>query len=80
MTEPLDNIIVVPNEGNIMIWEATISGPVSHLPNERDQLTSQAGPYSGGRFVLGIEFGHEYPFKAPLVRHTFILTHPHMRS
>ena len=44
----------IPDEGNVLKWKATITGP-------------EGTPYEGGVFTLDITIPSEYPFKAPEV-------------
>jgi ubiquitin-protein ligase len=78
MTQPMDNVTVVPAENNMASWEVTIAGPVRSRHRHTwpgveisvdQELIFQPGPspYSGGKFKLGVEFGLDYPFKAPQV-------------
>lgn len=79
MSSPPDNITVVPNENNLASWEVTIDGPVRHLYQHLIPCASglmghfelmiqpSPSPYTGGKFKLGVEFGLDYPFKAPQV-------------
>ncbi|KAI9631983.1 ubiquitin-conjugating enzyme/RWD-like protein, partial [Dioszegia hungarica] len=68
MSQPPDNISVVPNENNLASWEVTITGPPS------------PSPYSGGKFKLGVEFGLDYPFKAPQIKFKTKMYHPNIDS
>ncbi|RSH89369.1 hypothetical protein EHS25_002481 [Saitozyma podzolica] len=68
MNDPPANISVQPNEVNMSQWEVTIHGP------------PRPSPYHGGKFKLNVEFGLEYPFKAPLIKFKTKLYHPNIDS
>lgn len=70
MADPVPNFSVEPNENNMAIWTVTINGPVRYtITNPRlcSSLQPQPSPYNGGKFKLRVEFGLDYPFKAPQV-------------
>lgn len=69
MANPTEGISVDPDENNLQHWNVTLLGPVSFLMPEELELTSQSGTgYEGGKFILGVNFTHDFPFKAPTVR------------
>lgn len=79
MSSPPVNITVVPDEANLQIWKARITGPVGlyrslFVNNARELLGINAGvhlqpgtPYAKGTFTVSVEFTKEYPFKPPVV-------------
>lgn len=93
MSSPPVNITVVPDEANLQIWKARITGPVGlyrslFLNNARELLGINAGvhlqpgtPYAKGTFTVSVEFTKEYPFKPPVVSRipscSSILRHAH---
>merc|ERR1712128_72106 len=50
-----------------MGWKVTIDGP-------------ESTPYEGGKFVLQINFGAQYPFKAPIVKFLTKIYHPNVKG
>lgn len=70
MNQPMENIEVIPAEGNLQHWTVTMHGPVSSplIPPivDQSQLRLQANtPYAGGKFNLVTDFSLDYPFKPP---------------
>ncbi|KDN37020.1 putative UBC5-E2 ubiquitin-conjugating enzyme [Tilletiaria anomala UBC 951] len=63
--EPVDNVVIEPNEDNIYRWTAIVSGP-------------SGTPYEGGKFNLQLDFPIEYPFKAPKVKFNTKIYHPNV--
>ena len=64
---PSDNFSAVPNETNVMIWNAVIFGP-------------QDSPYEDGVFKLTLTFCDEYPYIPPKVQFTSKMFHPNIFS
>ena len=62
---PSDNFSAVPNETNVMIWNAVIFGP-------------QDSPYEDGVFKLTMTFCDEYPYIPPQVQFTSMMFHPNI--
>jgi len=58
-------LLAVPNENNMMIWEAIIFGP--------DDTN-----WEGGSFKLTLEFSEEYPNKPPQVKFISPMFHPNI--
>jgi len=56
-------IYAVPQENNLMLWEAVIFGP-------------DDTPWEGGTFKLTMEFSEEYPVKPPNVKFITEMFHP----
>lgn len=52
---PIPNIMVGLKNGNILVWRASITGPVDT-------------PYYGGLFIMEIYFLEGYPERAPIFR------------
>ena len=71
MSEPLENVTVIPDETNTQKWTVEIRGPVRFLSARkvgRNGADIKAGsPYVGGRFVMSVDFALDYPFRAPQV-------------
>jgi ubiquitin-protein ligase len=61
--EENSGLLAVPNENNMMSWEAIIFGP--------DDTA-----WEGGSFKLIIEFTEEYPNKPPKVKFLSGMFHP----
>ena len=55
----------IPDEGNVLKWKATITGP-------------EGTPYEGGVFTLDITIPSEYPFKAPEIIFDTKVYHPNI--
>lgn len=64
--EENNGLLAVPNENNMMSWEAIIFGP--------DDTS-----WEGGSFKLIIEFTEEYPNKPPNVRFISGMFHPNSK-
>lgn len=64
--EENNGLLAVPNENNMMSWEAIIFGP--------DDTS-----WEGGSFKLIIEFTEEYPNKPPSVRFISNMFHPNSK-
>ena len=64
---PSDNFSAVPNQTNVMIWNAVIFGP-------------QDSPYEYGVFKLTLKFCDEYPYIPPQVQFTSKIFHPNIFS
>ena len=64
---PSDNFSAVPNETNVMIWNAVIFGP-------------QNSPYEDGVLKLTMTFCDEYPYIPPQVQFTSKMFHPNIFS
>ena len=64
---PSDNFSAVPNETNVMIWNAVVFGP-------------QDSPYEYGVFRLTLTFCDEYPYIPPQVQFTSKIFHPNVFS
>ncbi|UOH80891.1 hypothetical protein LQV05_003551 [Cryptococcus neoformans] len=92
MSSPPVNITVVPDEANLQIWKARITGPVGlyrslFLNNARELLGINAGvhlqpgtPYAKGTFTVSVEFTKEYPFKPPVIKFETRTYHPNIDS
>ena len=59
------NGITIENPNDIMIWNATITGPAD-------------SPYEKGVFKMLIRFNEEYPVKAPSVKFLTPMFHPNI--
>lgn len=62
-SEENSGLLAVPNENNMMHWEAIIFGP--------DETA-----WEGGSFKLTFEFTEEYPGKPPTVKFITSMFHP----
>ncbi|CAD6570805.1 MAG: hypothetical protein TREMPRED_006027 [Tremellales sp. Tagirdzhanova-0007] len=61
MAQPVEGVTVIPDENNIQSWQVFIQGPPKTA-------------YANGKFVLSVEFSHDFPFKAPTVSVGGVLT------
>jgi len=61
---PIENVLLVPDETNLYHWIATIKGPEPY--------------YAKGTFKLDITFTLDYPFKAPVVKFITRIYHPNV--
>jgi len=52
--QPVDHILAVPNESNLLEWHYVIQGPAG-------------SPYAGGFYWGVLKFPSEYPFKPPAI-------------
>lgn len=60
-----EGIDAVPDEDNLMLWEAVIYGPIDTI-------------WEGGTFRLQIEFEDDYPQKPPKLQFRTKLFHPNI--
>ncbi|KAK1925370.1 ubiquitin-conjugating enzyme/RWD-like protein [Papiliotrema laurentii] len=67
MSQPLDNITVIPNEANVRSWQVIMHGP-------------PGSPFAGGKFKLNTDFTLEFPFKPPTIKFTTKMYHPNIDS
>lgn len=61
--DPPSGVSGAPLDNNIMVWQAVIFGP-------------DDTPWEGGTFNLLLEFGEDYPNKAPSVKFVTKMYHP----
>ncbi|CAG9312205.1 unnamed protein product [Blepharisma stoltei] len=66
-TNPHENIVVLPNDNDIMFWNLYIEGP-------------EQTPYEGGLFQAFARFPNDYPFKPPTIKFVTPIYHCNINS
>ena len=64
---PVPNAEAEPSGKDMLNWIAKIKGP-------------KGSPYEGGKFKIKIEFGDDYPMKAPELQFETKIYHPSVQS
>ncbi|WWD18445.1 hypothetical protein CI109_102897 [Kwoniella shandongensis] len=67
LSNPPENITVIPDEANLYQWQAVFKGP-------------PGTPYAKGKFTISIAFNTDYPFKPPLIQFKTKMWHPNIDS
>eukprot|EP00834_Sanchytrium_tribonematis_P001732 NODE_44_length_33449_cov_1.575742.p32 type:complete len:147 gc:universal NODE_44_length_33449_cov_1.575742:27849-27409(-) len=67
MEHPIKGIEVIPNEDDVLKWQAKIQGP-------------SGTPYEKGIFTVNIVFTSDFPFKPPQVLFKTRIYHPNFDS